>query len=69
MRMSDLYDELTDIDGVGEATAEKILAVVDGYNTPDDVEDNVRKAFDYWESGKPGYAGKYLKRALLELDE
>jgi len=69
MRMSDLYDELTDIDGVGDATAEKILAVIDAYSTSEGVEDNVRQAYDYWESGKPGYAGKYIKRAITELDE
>ena len=69
MRMSDLYDELTDIDGVGDATAEKILAVVDAYSTTTEVEDNLRQAHDYWQSGKPGYAGKYIKRAISELDE
>ena len=31
--MSDLYDDLTDIDGVGEATADKILAVVEGHDS------------------------------------
>jgi len=67
--MSDLYDELTEIDGVGDATAEKILAVIDAYSTSGGVEDNVRQAYDYWQSGKPGYAGKYLKRAITELDE
>lgn len=69
MRMSDLYDELTDIDGVGDATAEKILEVVDDYSNTDNVEQNVRQAWDYYDSGKPGYAGKYLQRAIAELDK
>lgn len=34
--MSDLYDELQSIDGVGEKTAEKIMAVVAEHGAPDD---------------------------------
>lgn len=56
----ELKDDLTSISGVGEATAEKIMAVVD---TPEgDVEENVSEAIAYLEAGRPGYALKYLKR-------
>jgi len=34
--MSDLRDDLTDIDGVGPATADKILDVLKAHDTPDD---------------------------------
>ena len=34
--MSDLRDDLTDIDGVGTATADKILNVLEAHDTPDE---------------------------------
>jgi len=34
--MSDLHDDLTDIQGVGDATADKILDVLDDHDAGDD---------------------------------
>jgi Holliday junction resolvasome RuvABC DNA-binding subunit len=55
--MSDLQAELEQIDGVGEKTAEKIMAVVAEHGTPDDPllekaktaakEENTHKAIAY----------------------
>lgn len=55
--MSDLREELQSIDGVGDATADKILDVLDGYDTAEDpllakaktaaTEGNTHKAMAY----------------------
>jgi len=69
--MSDLYDDLLSIDGVGEKTAHKVQEVYDehGYGEPsDELEQNLRQALDYYNAGNDEYAGKYLKRAENLLD-
>jgi len=69
--MPDLYDDLLSIDGVGEATANKVQDVYDehGYGEPsDELEQNLRQALDYYNAGNYEYAGKYLKRAENLLD-
>ena len=62
-----LKDELTDIDGVGDVTAERIIEVLDERDTDDAVAENVREAHEYYEAGEKSYAGKFLRRAYNEL--
>lgn len=68
----DLEDELTEIRGVGDATAEEILAVLDEY-ADDDVDDVVREqiqeAHDHHEAGEHQYAAKFVRRAHAHLAE
>lgn len=59
----DLHDALTDIQGVGDATATKIIDLV---GEQSDVTEDLREALDYLEAGQPGYAAKYVRRALGE---
>jgi len=59
----DLHDALTDIQGVGDATAEKIIDVVAEHGTD---AAHLREALEYLEAGEPGYASKYVRRALGE---
>ena len=74
-----MRDELTEINGVGEVTADKILEVVEraeeyskivekAEQPSKTVEENVREAWDYYEEGKESYAGKYLRRAYNALE-
>lgn len=58
--MSELKDDLLAIDGVGEATAEKILAIVESHRETE----NLEKAIAYLEAGQTGYAKKYISRTL-----
>lgn len=64
--MSNLKDQLQEIDGVGEKTAEKILDVVDETNS-DELTENIEDAYDYYQAGQYSYAGKFLKRAYESL--
>lgn len=69
--MSDLYDDILAIDGVGEKTAHKVQEVYQqhGYGEPsEELEQNLRQALDYYNAGNYEYAGKYLKRAENLLD-
>jgi len=69
--MSDLYDDLLSIDGVGEATANKVHEVYKqhGYGEPsEELEQNIRQALDYYRAGKYEYGAKYLTRAENLLD-
>lgn len=56
-----MRDELLDIQGVGEATAEKIEAV---YAAHGGDREDLREALDYLEAGRPGYAEKFIRRSL-----
>jgi len=58
--MSDLKGDLLAIDGVGEATAEKILAVVEEYQETE----KLQEAIAYLEAGNTDYAKKYIKKAI-----
>ena len=61
-----MKDDLTDIQGVGDKTADKIMTVFEEHNsgTSDDVAENMKQALDYYESGEYEYAGKFLRRAV-----
>jgi ribosomal protein S13 len=61
-----LKDELTEIRGIGEATAEEVLAVVQEHGESD-VELLLQEAIDYYNSGKPWYARKFVEEAKEEL--
>jgi len=54
-----LKTELMEIRGVGEATAESILEVLE---ESDEYGTDVEQAIDYIETGHPNYALKFLKQ-------
>ena len=60
--MSDLHDELTDIQGVGDATADKVLEIVGEYDTGD-TDPLLAKAIDAAHEGDNRDAAMYLRRA------
>ena len=61
--MSDLETELQAIDGVGEATAEKIMAVLEAHTeTPEEIQ----KAYHYAKEGKADMAASYLNEVLAD---
>ena len=60
--MSDLHDELTDIQGVGDATADKVLEIVGEYDTGD-TDPLLAKAIDAAHEGDDRDAAMYLRRA------
>lgn len=61
---------LTDIDGVGDATAEKILDVLDEeIAISDSVREMIETAHDEHKHGDPEYAGKFVRRAYNELHD
>lgn len=62
--MSDLRSELQEIQGVGEATADAILDVLDAHDPDAEVPDEALAALDYLEADRPGYAEKYLRRLV-----
>jgi endonuclease III-like uncharacterized protein len=59
--MSDLRDDLTDIRGVGESTADTILDVLDDHTTERD-DAYLEKALAAAEDGNDRAAVVYLKR-------
>lgn len=66
----DLRDQLTDIRGVGDATADEIFDVLTDYEdsgVSDDLRENITAAWDYYENGQESYAEKYLRRAYEEV--
>jgi len=65
--MSDIEAELMDINGVGEATAEKILDVMNGSGVSERLRENVIEAYEHYEAGQESYAGKFLTRAYEEV--
>lgn len=62
--MSDLHDDLTSIDGVGDATAEKIMAVLDEHGLGE-TDDLVKKAKAEADAGYYRQAAIYLQRSDL----
>jgi len=62
---SSMKDALTEINGVGDKTADKIMTVFQEHNgVSDDVRHNLEEAMSYYESEEYEYAGKYLRRAV-----
>jgi len=59
--MSDLKDDLTDLTGVGDATAESVLEVLAEHDTGER-NDYVRKAIDAAHAGDEREAAVYLRR-------
>lgn len=71
---TDLRDDLTEIHGVGDATADEILAVLDEHGqggVPDTVRDHIQEAHDHHQAGEHEYAAKFVRRAVdaLEADK
>jgi len=60
--MSDLRDDLEAIDGVGPATADKILDVLDAHDT-DEPDSLLERAKDAAAEGNDRDAAVYLRRA------
>jgi hypothetical protein len=60
--MSDLRDELTDISGIGDATADKILDVLQDHGTSGDDSRLLEKARAAAERGDDHKAGVWLRR-------
>ena len=63
--MSDLKDQLTEINGVGDATADKILEVVDEHGESD-LPEAVYSAFEHAEDGNARMAASYLAQVVDE---
>ena len=63
-----MRDALLGIDGVGPATADKIMEIV-AENGSADVADDLEAAVDYLDAGRPGYAEKYVRRAYDSVSE
>ena len=59
--MSDLHEALTDIQGVGDATADKVLEIVGEYDTGD-TGPLLAKAIDAAHEGDDRDAAMYLRR-------
>ena len=59
--MSDLHEALTDIQGVGDATADKVLEIVGEYDTGD-ADPLLAKAIDAAQEGDDRDAAMYLRR-------
>ena len=65
--MSELRDELMEIKGVGEATAEEILVVLEETQGNEKVASLLAQALDYYADNRPGYAKKYVEQAYNEV--
>lgn len=65
-----MKDDLTDIQGVGDKTADKIMTVFEEHNSgvPAEVKDNLESAYDYYENEQYSYAGKFLRKAVEGLE-
>lgn len=63
--MSDLEDDLTEIQGVGSATADSIIEVLEegGYLGESETSPYVEKALEAAENGDDREAAVYLRRA------
>ena len=61
--MSDLKDQLTEISGVGDATAEAILEVVEAHGESE-LPDEVYAAYRHAENGKANMAASYLAQVV-----
>ena len=59
--MSDLHEALTDIQGIGDATADKVLEIVGEYDTGD-TDPLLAKAIDAAHEGDDRDAAMYLRR-------
>jgi len=64
--MSDLKDRLQTIDGIGPATADDILAVLEDTDSESEPQGYMAKAIHAAENGDYRQAGIYLKRAQEE---
>jgi recombinational DNA repair protein RecR len=64
--MSDLREQLLEIDGVGPKTAEQIEAVVDTDTT--EAVELLADALEYFERGNPAYARNRVEDAYEVLD-
>lgn len=63
-----LEDDLQEIHGVGPETAAEIMEIVNAQNMSPEIEADVREAWDYYQNGDYSYMGKFLERAVNNLD-
>jgi len=66
--MSDLKGELMEIKGVGEATAEEVMNVLEETQSNETVASLLADALSYYEDGRPGYAKTYVQEAYNEVN-
>jgi len=59
-----LRDDLEEISGVGPATSEEIVAVVDEHETDSDLRDAVKNALETLAAGQSDHAESLLRRGL-----
>ena len=64
--MSDLQEDLLEIDGVGPKTAKQIVEVVDAQDNTEAVE-LLADALEYFERGNPAYARNRVEDAYEVL--
>lgn len=69
MDASELKGAFMDVDGIGDARADELLAIVaaQGYDTGDELKALLEDALDYHEAGEHAYAEKFVRRALDAL--
>jgi ribosomal protein S13 len=65
--MTDVKSELQEIKGVGEATAEEVMNVLEETQHNDKVAGLLSDALSYYEDGRPDYARKYVQEAYEEV--
>ncbi len=65
--MSDVKRELMEIKGVGEATAEEVMNVLEETQGNETVAALLLKALEYYQEGNPSYAKKYVEQAYNEV--
>jgi len=66
-----MKEELTDIQGVGDKTADKIMTVFEDHTetgVPEHIQDDLEAAMSYYENEEYAYAGKFLRRVMEDLD-
>lgn len=61
--MSDLHEALTDLHGIGDATAEDIIALVDEHK---DTSAAVERAYKHARAGNARMAASYLSEVVDE---
>ena len=59
-----LKDDLTDIQGVGDATADKIMTVFEDYQSEPEAVEAIEKALEYFDQGDYTYGEKFLRRVV-----
>lgn len=65
----DLHAALTEIEGIGDARADEVLAVLDSHDGNSDVVGLLEQAAEHHDDGRHAYAAKYVHEALRRTNE